>query len=51
MGIAVVGGLVFATLLTLFVIPAIYSYSSSKKANIIMDEEFEKEMELETLET
>ncbi|MCL4151866.1 UNVERIFIED_CONTAM: hypothetical protein GTU68_011235 [Idotea baltica] len=26
MGIAVIGGLVFATLLTLFVIPAIYSY-------------------------
>ncbi len=30
MGIAVIGGLLFATLLTLFVIPAIYSYLSSK---------------------
>jgi multidrug efflux pump len=30
MGMAVIGGLVFATLLTLFVIPAIYSYFTSK---------------------
>ena len=30
MGIAVIGGLMFATLLTLFVIPAIYSYFTSK---------------------
>lgn len=34
MGIAVIGGLVFSTVLTLFVIPAIYSYLSSKKANV-----------------
>lgn len=33
MGIAVVGGLIFSTFLTLFVIPAIYSYMSSKTAN------------------
>jgi len=33
MGIAVIGGLLFATLLTLFVIPAIYSYLSSKEGN------------------
>lgn len=32
MGIAVIGGLVFATVLTLYVIPAIYSYLSSKEA-------------------
>lgn len=31
MGIAVIGGLLFATLLTLFVIPSIYSYLSSKE--------------------
>jgi multidrug efflux pump len=30
MGMAVIGGLVFATLLTLFVIPAIYSYFTAK---------------------
>ena len=30
MGMAVIGGLLFATLLTLFVIPAIYSYLTSK---------------------
>jgi multidrug efflux pump len=30
MGMAVIGGLMFATLLTLFVIPAIYSYFTSK---------------------
>jgi multidrug efflux pump len=30
MGIAVIGGLTFSTVLTLFVIPAIYSYFSEK---------------------
>ena len=30
MGIAVVGGMVFSTFLTLFVVPAIYSYISSE---------------------
>lgn len=34
MGIAVIGGLVFSTILTLFVIPAIYSYLSSKYSNV-----------------
>ena len=34
MGIAVVGGMVFATILTLFVIPAIYSYLTSKQARV-----------------
>jgi multidrug efflux pump len=34
MGIAVVGGLIFSTGLTLYVIPAIYSYFSSAEANV-----------------
>jgi len=34
MGIAIVGGLMFATLLTLFVIPAIYSYLSDKSKSV-----------------
>jgi len=37
MGVAIVGGLLFATVLTLYVIPAIYSYLSSKKANMILE--------------
>jgi len=31
MGVTVVGGLFFATFLTLFVVPAIYSYLAAKK--------------------
>ena len=38
MGIAVVGGLIFATVLTLFVIPAIYSYLSASKIGMINDD-------------
>jgi multidrug efflux pump len=37
MGIAVIGGLLLATLLTLYVIPAIYSYFSGKEA-VMTDE-------------
>ena len=37
MGIAVVGGLIFSTFLTLFVVPATYVYFSSQKANIIRE--------------
>lgn len=39
MGIAVVGGMVCSTLLTLFVIPAIYTYFSSNKAKLIPQDE------------
>lgn len=39
MGIAVVGGMVCATFLSLFVIPAIYSYLSSETVNEISGEE------------
>jgi multidrug efflux pump len=34
MGIAVVGGMIFSTFLTLFVVPAIYTYISSETKNI-----------------
>ena len=39
MGIAVVGGMVCATFLSLFVIPAIYSYLSTDKVKVIKEEE------------
>ena len=38
MGIAVVGGMVCATFLSLFVIPAIYSYLSSEKIRLVEEE-------------
>jgi multidrug efflux pump len=37
MGIAVIGGMLFATLLTLFVIPAIYTYFSGKEARAVIE--------------
>jgi multidrug efflux pump len=43
MGITVVGGLLFATILTLYVIPAVYAYLSSNKANKLL--EIPEEME------
>jgi len=35
MGLTVAGGLIFSTLFTLYIIPAMYSYISSSKANFI----------------
>ena len=32
MGIGVIGGLIFASLLTLFIIPAVYSYLATEKS-------------------
>lgn len=41
LGIVIAGGLVFAGILTLFIIPAVYSYfSSSKRKQEVMPEEF-----------
>lgn len=37
MGIAVIGGMIFSTFLTLFVIPAVYSYFSSKEARVAVE--------------
>lgn len=46
LGIVIAGGLVFSGLLTLFIIPAVYSYLSSKKSvpEITEDEETTKEV-------
>ena len=42
MGIAVIGGLVFSTVLTLYIIPAIYSFISGKTKRIIDVDEINK---------
>jgi multidrug efflux pump len=34
MGIAVIGGLIFSTFLTLLIVPAVYSYLSRKTATV-----------------
>lgn len=43
LGIVVAGGLVFSVILTLFIIPAVYSYlSSSKRRPVVAEEEVEE---------
>jgi multidrug efflux pump len=52
MGIAVIGGLIFSTVLTLFVIPAIYSYFSEKTksvSNVAIGAEEKKILHMEEL--
>ncbi|MGW8123768.1 efflux RND transporter permease subunit [Roseivirga echinicomitans] len=34
MGVAIIGGLIFSTVLTLYIIPAVYTYFSSKKSRL-----------------
>jgi multidrug efflux pump len=53
MGIAVIGGLIYASLLTLYIIPGMYSYLSSKTAvvsNITVDPDAEVTLELKKQE-
>lgn len=52
MGIAVIGGLIFSTVLTLFVIPAIYSYFSEKTksvSNVVIGAEEKEILHMEEL--
>ncbi|MEJ5961508.1 efflux RND transporter permease subunit [Pedobacter immunditicola] len=52
MGIVIVGGTVFSLVLTLFVIPAIYSYwSKEHKVNVELQESLKAESEIEIHET
>ncbi len=48
MGIAIIGGLIFASVLTLFVIPAIYSYFSSRTVPAAIDAQSGGEIRSET---
>jgi multidrug efflux pump len=38
LGIAVVGGLIFSGFLTLYLVPAIYSYLSAKDVKVVEEE-------------
>jgi len=40
MGIAVVGGMLFGTILTLFVVPVMYTFFTSKKRVVINEEDY-----------
>jgi multidrug efflux pump len=47
MGIAIIGGLTFSTILTLFVIPAMYDYISGRTGHILRKEVKDAEEEIE----
>ena len=53
LGIVIVGGILFSLVLTLFVIPAMYSFLSSKKKKSVIDEMMHRKSETEktTIET
>ena len=40
MGIAVVGGMIFGTILTLFVVPVMYTFITSKKRVVISEKDY-----------
>jgi multidrug efflux pump len=47
LGIVVIGGLLFSGFLTLFVVPAIYTYFSKSKQNNEVEEYYKKELKEE----
>jgi multidrug efflux pump len=51
LGIVIVGGILFSLVLTLFVIPAMYSYMSSRKKKSELDNPEVMEQPLENTET
>jgi multidrug efflux pump subunit AcrB len=51
LGIVIVGGILFSLVLTLFVIPAMYSFLSSKKKKSALDEAMKQKTVIETSET
>ena len=47
LGVVIVGGIIFSLLLSLFVIPAVYSYLSSSKGKVKFEELLESKREME----
>ncbi|HRY99483.1 MAG TPA: efflux RND transporter permease subunit, partial [Bacteroidales bacterium] len=40
MGLTIIGGLILALVLTLYLIPALYTYIASKESSILNEEDF-----------
>ena len=47
LGIVIIGGVLFSLILTLFVIPAMYSFLSRARRNVDKEFEFEQELLIE----